>query len=55
MTDVYMYLHRPMPEHYSVKLNSLDLQCFHRDSLYNEVWERESYVTLFSPSSHSKW
>ena len=38
----------------SVKIDSLDLQCFHRASKYNEVWRRESYITLFSSSSHSK-
>ena len=40
--------------YYSVKLNSLDLFCFHRASSYNEVLTRGSYITLFLPSSHSK-
>ena len=39
---------------YSVKLNSLDLQCFHLAIEYNEVWGGGTYVTLFSLSSHSK-
>ena len=38
---------------YFVKLNSLDLQCFHRGTSYNEVWETGSHITLFSPSSQS--
>ena len=38
----------------SVKLNSLDLQCFHPAIWYNVVWRRATYITLFSPSSHSK-
>ena len=38
----------------SVKLNSLDLQCFHCPSWYNEVWRRGPNITFFSRSSHSK-
>ena len=33
-----------------VKLKDLDFLCFHRAGWYNEVWERESSITLFSPS-----
>ena len=35
---------------YSVKLNDLDLFCFHRAGQYNEVWGGGAYITLFSPS-----
>ena len=38
---------------YSVKLNSLDLQCFHRGTSYNEVWGTGSHMTFYSPSSQS--
>ena len=34
-------------------LNSLDMQCFHLEIWYNEVWWEGDYITLFSPSSHS--
>ena len=37
-----------------MKLNVLNLLCFHRASQYNEVWGRGTYITLFSPSSLSK-
>ena len=38
-----------------VKLNNLDLQCFHRDSSYNEqCMGRGFYITFFSLSCHSK-
>ena len=43
-----------MRMNYSVKLNSLDLQCFHLAIYYNEVWRRGTYKALFSPRSHSK-
>ena len=39
---------------YSVKLNSLDLQCFHLASNTIKYGRRGTYKTLFSQSSHWK-
>ena len=50
------HLYAPEGGHF-VKLISLDLQCFHRAiANTNEVWGRGTYqyITLFSPSYHSK-
>ena len=49
----YILYYCDIPD-FSVKLNSLDLQCFHRVSQYNEYYGRGTYITIFSPSCHSK-